>query len=123
MLYGTVNIKEFAGIEQYGDDEGYVQMGFKNGLDENGDYFREYIVLGSLKGEQFFEHFFFDDPKKMAYEYYDEKVNIIDNGCIYCIECGEYAQNPEFAIAVSQTGGYCLDCAPDPDDQEAIRWY
>ena len=115
---------KWAGIEEYElDANNWVQMGFRFDNDESGDPFRVYLVFGEIHSERFEEEFYFNDTKSLAYEFYQKKVDVLDNGCIYCIECGEFATNPEFALAVSQTGGYCLDCAPDPDDETATRWY
>ena len=70
----NVNIKEFSGIETFPyDDDNFVEMGFKWTVTPEAR-FREYIVQGKLNGEWFAEHFFTDDSKAMAYEYYDEKV-------------------------------------------------
>lgn len=113
----------WAGIEHAElDSNNWVQMAFRWTTDYTGDDIKEYKVFGEIRGEAFSETFHFDDTKRLAYEEYEDRVLILDNECIYCIECGEYARNPEFALAVSQTGGYCLDCAPDPDDDTATRW-
>ena len=110
---------KWAGIEHEElDSRNWVQVAFRI----NTDFEREYKVFGEIRGESFYEDFYFDDTKTLAYDFFSEKCSILDNGCIYCVECGEYATNPEFANAVSQTGGYCLACAPDPDDTEATRW-
>lgn len=115
--------QKWAGIEEYEvNADNWVQMGFRFENDEIGNPFRVYLVFGKIHAESFEEEFYFDDTKALAYEFYEEKVSILDNGSIYCVECAEYATNPEFALAVSQTGGYCLDCAPDPDDESATRW-
>ena len=115
--------QKWAGIEEYEvNADNWVQMGFRFENDEIGNPFRVYLVFVKIHAESFKEEFYFDDTKALAYEIYEEKVSILDNGSIYCVECAEYATNLEFALAVSQTGGYCLDCAPDPDDESATRW-
>lgn len=117
-------VRNWAGIEHAElDSSNWVQMGFRMGRDSSGEMVKEYKVFGEIRGESFDEGFWVDDTKVLAYEYYEEKVSILDNNCIYCVDCGEYAKNPEFANAVSQTGGYCLDCAPEIDDEETVRYY
>lgn len=117
------DLKNWSGIEhQELDSRNWVQVAFRATRSEEGAVEREYKVFGEIRGEEFSEDFYFDDSKRLAYEFFYEKCSILDNGCIYCVECGEYATNAEFASAVSQTGGYCLGCAPDPDDETAIRW-
>lgn len=113
---------KWAGIEHEElDSKNWVQMAFR-WVTRDGDSHREYRVFGEIRGETFCEEFYFDDTKRLAYEEFEDRVSILDNKCVYCVECGEYARNPEFALAVSQTGGYCLDCAPDPEDETATRW-
>lgn len=122
-MLNTETTTKWAGIEHEElDSSNWVQMAFRFTTDSSGECIREYRVFGEIRGESFNEEFYFDDTKRLAYEEYQDRVSILDNECIYCVECGEYARNPEFALAVSQTGGYCLDCAPDPDDEEATRW-
>ena len=119
----TWNTRNWAGIEHSElDSNNWVQMAFRWTTDHTGESIKEYRVFGEIRGESFAETFYFDDTKTLAYEEYEDRVSILDNECVYCVECGEYARNPEFALAVSQTGGYCLDCAPDPDDETATRW-
>jgi len=119
-----LNQYKWSGIEEYEvNADNWVQMGFRFDKDENGDPFRVYLVFGEIHSEKFEEEFYFDDTKKDAYDFYQKKIDVLDNGSIYCVECGEYATNPEFALAVHQTRGYCLDCAPDQDDEDTIRWY
>lgn len=118
----TATSTKWSGIEHEElDSNNWVQMAFK-WVTIDGESQRHYKVFGEIRSESFCEEFYFDDTKTLAYDFFWDKEAILDNGCIYCIECGEYATNPEFANAVSQTGGYCLDCAPDSDDEDAIRW-
>ena len=117
-------IRNWSGIEHEElDSKSWVQMGFRMGRDSSGETIREYKVFGEIRGEKFEEEFWVDDTKILAYDFFYEKTSILENRCVYCVDCGEYATTPEFANAVSQTGGYCLDCAPEIDDEEAIRYY
>lgn len=114
---------QWAGLEHAElDSNNWVQMAFRWTSDKDGNPIKDYRVFGEIRGEMFSEIFLCEDSKTLAYEEYEDRVLILENECIYCVECGEYARNPEFANAVSQTGGYCLDCAPDPDDEKATRW-
>ena len=132
MVTNTSNttLQGWSGIEHSElDSKNWVQMAFRwhTVSDEAGNHesVRVYKVFGEIRGEAFYEDFYSDSTtqnKDSAYDFYWDKEEILDNECIYCVDCGEYARNPEFALAVSQTGGYCLDCAPDPDDEKAIRW-
>jgi len=73
----NVNVKEFAGIEEARlNESNFVEMGFKWTVTPEERY-REYIVQGKLAGEWFDEHFFTDDTKAMAYEYYTEQLEKI----------------------------------------------
>lgn len=118
----TTTTTQWAGIEHEElDSNNWVQMAFK-WVTRDGESQRHYKVFGEIRSESFYEEFYFDDTKVLAYEFYDTKVSILENKCVYCVECGEFATNQEFANAVSQTGGYCLDCAPEADDEEATRW-
>jgi len=73
----NINIKDFAGIEEFRlDPENFAEMGFKWTVTSESRY-REYIIQGKLKGEWFAEHFYTDDSKAMAYEYYEEKLEEI----------------------------------------------
>jgi hypothetical protein len=118
------SVERWSGIESLEiNSDNWAQMAFRFTDLEHGESHRIYKVFGSLGGSSFSEEFFFDDTKAMAYDFYWEKQTIMENGSVSCIECSDYATNAEFANAVSQTGGYCLDCAPDPEDQDAIRWY
>lgn len=124
----TAEAKKWACIEHEElDSNNWVQMAFRwvtiSDTEDRSEFAREYRVYGEIRGAGFSESFQTDDTKRMAYEFYNEKFSVLENGCVYCVECGEFATNPEFANAVSQTGGYCLDCAPEADDTEAIRWF
>jgi hypothetical protein len=101
------------------DSRNWVQVAFRFSKGSQ----KEYWVFGEILGEKFSEDFYYDDTKRLAYEYYTEKILILENGSVYCVECGEFADNKEFANSVSQTSGYCLDCAPDSEDTEATRWH
>lgn len=117
MLSATQD--SWAGIEGSElDKDNFVKVDFRWVVTGEKPY-REYFVGGKIRGEQFSENFGSpeEDNKRLAYDLYWEKLAILENGCIYCVECENYATNPEFANAVSQTSGYCLDCVPSPDNE------
>jgi hypothetical protein len=97
----------WAGIEHEElDSENWVQMGYRFWQGS-----RIYLVFGEIRAEHFKEEFYTDNTKTMAYDFYYEKVAILENGCVYCAECGKYATSSKFASSVSQTG-FCPNCAP-----------
>jgi hypothetical protein len=117
----TTKRTNWAGIESESmDSANWVQVAYRATVE--GEFERHYKVFGEIQNEGFAEDFMGEDSKELAYDFYWEKLSIIELGSVYCVDCGEFATTQECANAVSQTGGYCLDCAPEQDDEEATRW-
>ena len=89
------------------DSENWVQMSFR-WQGEN----RIYRVFGEIRAKHFQEEFYFDDTKRLAYEFYRQKVSILENGCVYCDKCEEAPDTAE-SVAFIKQEGFCYGCHPD----------
>ncbi len=60
---------KWAGIESEElDQNNWVQVGFRWDTNSAGHPYREYLVFGKIKGEDFREMFQFDEAKELAYD-------------------------------------------------------
>jgi hypothetical protein len=60
---------KWAGIESEElDQNNWVQVGFRWDKNSAGHPYREYLVFGKIKGEDFREMFQFDEAKELAYD-------------------------------------------------------
>lgn len=71
----TTRMMPWAGIESEElNEDNFVQVAYRF----DGET-REYLVSGKVAGESFTENFYQDDTKRMAYDYYWEKLSLIES--------------------------------------------
>ncbi len=91
--------------------QNWIQVAFRNA----GEGHREYRVFGELYGEPFSEHFYTDDTKRLAYDFYWEQLGKIEKVQTFLFDHYE-VWNQDFVDSS------CESCAVKFAQENKLEW-